>query len=360
MTGRRIVVMANNITELGGAQRVAHVLAQGLALRGYRVQLVGIAPKEPVHEYFADPAYARVSLLDEPMPPAAQQAERAAGSAQASRRLGTLLADGDPGLVITTQVWCMEHLAAAPHDGWRVIGQYHSSYEAAASGRDLARLRHAYAAVDWFTLLTEADAARFRAHGLPHAIAMPNPLAYWPQDAAALDEPVVTYLGRLSAEKAPGVLLDAWSRVADRHPGWRLQFVGGGPDEEALRAVPAERVSFRPAVTDPESVLLASSVLALPSLVEGFPLALAEAMACGLAVVASDCSAGVRELVTDEVSGLLAVRGDAASLARQLDRLLSADDLRRRLGAAAREAMAQYRADLVLDRWERLIAATWR
>ncbi len=357
----RVVVLANNITELGGAQRVAHVLAQGLAERGHQVQLVGIHPKEPAHRYHEAPAaHESVTLLDETMPPAAQHQARAELSARAAMLLGELLAAGEPGIVITTQVWCMEHLAQAPHAGWRVIGQYHSSYEAAAGGRDLARLRDAYARVDWFTLLTDADAARFRAHGMPHAIAMPNPLAFWPAEPARGDARVVTYLGRLSAEKAPAVLLDAWSRIADRHPDWRLQFVGGGPLEDELRALAVPRAEFLPAVDQSRDVLLASGVLALPSLVEGFPLALAEAMACGLPVAASDCSAGVRELVTDEVTGLLSVRGDAASLAARLDELLGDEDLRRRLGAAARERMAAYRVEPIVDRWERLLSATLR
>ena len=358
MTRPRIVIMANNITELGGAQRIAHVLAQGLASRGYPVQLVGIAPKEPRHHYFDDPQYASVELLAEPLPQDAESRSRL--RKQAVRRLTGLLADGEPGVVITTQVWCMEHLAEADHAGWRVIGQYHSSYEAAAAGKDLGRLMSAYADIDWFTLLTESDAANFRRHGMPHAVAMSNPLAYWPSVPASLDDPVVTYLGRLSSEKAPLLLLDAWQRIAPAHPSWRLQFVGSGPLQSEVVARGGERVSVVEPSADPESVLRASGVLALPSLVEGFPLALVEAMACGLAVVAADCSAGVRELVEDEATGLLATRGDASSLAAQLDRLLASSDLRHRLGAAARERVAAYRQDRILDRWEWLIAQTLR
>lgn len=358
MSRPRVVIMANNITELGGAQRVAHVLAQGLAHRGYPVQLVGIAPKEPEHRYFAEPGYEAITLLADPLP----RGEDARGRMRpvAVRRLSEVLGEGEPGIVITTQVWCMEHLSETAYEGWRVIGQYHSSYEAAASGKDLQRLLHNYADVDWFTLLTEADADRFRAHGLPHAIEMPNPVAYWPDVAAALDDTVVTYLGRLSPEKAPLLLLDAWDRIADAHPEWRLQFVGSGPLAADVEARGGDRVSVLSAVDDPQSVLMASGVLALPSLVEGFPLALLEAMACGLPVVAADCSAGVRALVDDEVTGLLAVRGSVTDLARQLDRLLSSEDLRRAVGTAARTRASAHRVDVVLDRWEWLLAQTLR
>lgn len=360
MTINRIVIMANNITEVGGAQRIAHTLAQGLSHRGFAVELVGIAPKPPVHRFIDEPAYRQTSLLDTPVPPPSDVEGRVRARRLAVQRLRALLEQGPAGLVITTQVWCMEHLLDANVAGWRVIGQYHSSFEAAASGPDLGRLRAAYAAVDWFTLLTDADAARFRDLGMPHAITMSNPLSWWPEQPASLAAPVLTYLGRLSAEKAPGVLLDAWHRISDRHPDWSLQFVGSGGLEDELRTSPGPRVGFLPPTSDPQSVLMASGALALPSLVEGFPLALAEAMACGVPTVAADCSAGVRELTDDGRVGLLAVRGEVDSLARQLDRLLADGQLRHALAAAARDHVTRYREETVLDRWQWLIEQTAR
>lgn len=360
MTIRRIVIMANNITEVGGAQRIAHVLAQGLAHRGYDVELVGIAPKLPAHVFVDDPAYAQTSLLDAPVPPPADTEGRATARREAVRRLAQHLAGGEPGLVITTQVWCMEHLLEVDATDWRVIGQYHSSFEAAASGPDLARLRTAYADVDWFTLLTDSDARRFRDLGMPHAIAVSNPLSFWPAAPATLAAPVLTYLGRLSAEKAPLVLLEAWQRVRERHPNWTLRFVGSGPLEQVLVSQAGERVEFMAPTEDAEAVLMGSGVLALPSLVEGFPLALAEAMACGLPTVAADCSAGVRELTDDGRVGVLAVRGDVGSLAQALDRLLADETLRHTMGRQARDHVARYRQEAVLQHWQWLIEQTDR
>ena len=353
---RPIVIMANSITELGGATRVAHVLASGLAARGYPVHLVGLETAAEPHVFDVDPEYGRVTLLDGPVPSASDEQQRADADAALERGLAATLAGIEPGVVVTTQVWCKEVLDRVPHQGWRVIGQYHSSAEAALRGGDAARLAAAYADVEWFTLLSEADADVFRARGMPQAIAMPNPVAFWPDDPASKDARIITFLGRLSVEKAPGILADAWTMLEAAHPDWQVQFVGSGPlaDEILARGLP--RATVLPPTPDPAAVLLASGVLALPSLVEGFPLALLEAMACGLAVVASDASAGVRELVEDEVSGLLAVRGDAEDLARQLDRVLSDGALRHALGERARVDAERYRLDVILDRWETLIA----
>ncbi len=383
MTAPRIVLMANNIDEVGGAQRVVHVVAQHLALRGYPVDLVGVAPKPPSHEYVADPAFRRFTLMsgEWPAPPPDSRlttrlrpsirrliAARAALRAEAIGRLGEVLADGPPGIVVTAQLWAMEHLAEVPHEEWAVIGQYHSSFEAAAAGRDLGRALDLYRDVDRFTLLTAEDADRFRRRGLDNTDWLPNPLAFWPEEPIDPSEQgrTVTYLGRLSSEKGPRFLVEAWGLIADRYPDWRLRMVGSGPDETAVRrqaadlAVGADRVDFVPPVTDAEAELRRAGILALPSLTEGLPLSLAEAMALGLPCVATDCSAGVRLLTRDGLAGRLVPRGDAGELASALDSLMGDEAGRSALGGRAREAMAPYRADLVIDSWEALIARVLR
>ena len=350
--------MANNIDELGGAQRVVHQLAAGLGGRGHDVTAIGIVPHAPIHDH-PQGRYRRLTLLDRPYP----KGDRSALEREATRRLQSLLDDGEPGVIITAQLWAMEHLARCRPGEWRVIGQYHSSYEAAAAGRDLGRALRVYREADAFALLTDADARAFAAKGFENTVVMANPLPFLPDRIATTDSRVVTYLGRLAPEKGPRFLVDAWRRIAGRHPAWRLQFIGSGPltDEIARSAADGElRMAVLPPTSDPMGVLLGTGVLALPSLTEGFPLTLAEAMACGVPVVASDCSAGVRALVDDGIDGLIARRGDSVHLAEQLDRVLADAALRRSLGAAAREKVAVLDESRILDRWERLLADVLR
>ncbi len=357
----RILIMANNVQELGGAQRVVHLLAQGLGSRGHDVVIIGVVPHEARHSYESGPTYRTVTLLDDPYPKDAS--ERLAHEGVATVRLQRLLDDGPPGIVITAQLWAMEHLARCRLDGWPVIGQYHSSFEAARAGRDLTRAKAVYRDVDAFALLCDEDASSFRAEGFNNVVTMPNPLAYWPAEASDSNDPVVTYLGRFSAEKGPRFLLEAWRLLAPDHPQWRLDMVGSGPLEQELRGglgAGLPRVTFRPSTTDPMGVLMGTGILALPSLTEGFPLALAEAMACGVACVASDCSSGVRALVDDGRTGLIARRGDAAHLAEQLARLMESPDLRKRLGLAARESVEGLQSATVIDRWEALFVDVLR
>jgi len=361
----RLVILANNVDEVGGAQRVVHTLAAGFAARGHDVTLIGIESRQHLRESLSSQAlpYSVVRLLDEgyvkePGP------ELEAQRADVIARLQAILDSGPAGIIITAQVWAMEHVSQCDLAGWRRIGQYHSSFEAASHGPDLQRVLDAYWQADRFLALTPVDAAQFTAAGMPNAEAMPNPLASWPAPAADPQSRVITYLGRFSVEKAPMTLVQAWRILtwSGRLPDWQLQFVGSGPYDRRLREAIDElpRLSVREPVADAYELLTGTGILASPSLIEGLPLAVMEALACGVPVVASDCSAGVRELLDDERCGVLVSRGDAADLARGLATLAENAELRAGMGEHGRRHMESYRLDRVLDRWERLFAQVLR
>ena len=363
----RIVLCANNIDELGGAQRVVHLLADGFHRRGHDVLVVGVTPYPQVHPYRGD--YERRTLMPDVWPKKSPQTERTRAQLRSAAVNGFMEilrgAQEDPAIIVTAQVWAMEVLADAfaavspqVRKRWRVVGQYHGSYAAAASGRDLSRIIRSYAKATVMTALTEEDAVAFTRAGLDNVRPLANPLAFWPQEVSPDKASTVTYLGRLSAEKGVDLLVDAWSLIADRHPGWQLRIVGDGPEQDALLAqtqdlAGSDRISWEPFTELAQEVLLGSDVVVLPSRTEGLPLVLAEAQACGVPVVATDCSSGVRQLVGDW--GLLATRGDSRDLARVLDVAMSDATWRRESGRRARDEMERYRIDRIMEQWEDLI-----
>ena len=111
---------------------------------------------------------------------------------------------------------------------------------------------------------------------------------------------------------------------------------------------------FRGVTTDLDGALSNASVYALPSREEGFPIALMEAMAYGLPSVAFDCAPGIRELLEDEVSGLLVNPGNVPGFVTALERLIEDAGLRRKLGGQAKEAVAKFSPEAVVGRWEDL------
>lgn len=157
-------------------------------------------------------------------------------------------------------------------------------------------------------------------------------------------------------------LLEAFAAVARDHPQARLLLVGCEPRAELQRVVAAATAQGLGAALltlpyrhDMPQVLAACDVVADASWAgTGITGTVREAMAMARGVVASDC-AGNRELVADGATGLLVPPRDVAALAAALDRLLASPDLRRRLGAAAREQVARHFSTRArLDRLEAL------
>jgi len=161
--------------------------------------------------------------------------------------------------------------------------------------------------------------------------------------------PVVAFVGRLSPEKAPEVLVRAI-----RGTGLRLLVAGEGPLRDALEAeADAGQVRFLGFLTDVAPVLAAADMLALPSRTEGLPMAALEAMAAGLPVVAS--AVGSLPEVLADGAGVLVPPGDVSALRLALERL-SAPEARATVAAAARRRVeSRYAATTMAQRYRELL-----
>ena len=169
----------------------------------------------------------------------------------------------------------------------------------------------------------------------------------------APDARVVGSVGNFTAKKDQATLLRAVAEVppADLGGGGDavLVLVGLGPLEGELRALArdlgiAERVVFAGSRDDVFALLPALDVFALSSRFEGLPIALLEAMASGVAPVATRVG-GIPEVITDGRDGVLVDPGDPTGLAAALTRVLGDDDERARIGACARARAGDF--DLV-------------
>jgi glycosyltransferase involved in cell wall biosynthesis len=139
-------------------------------------------------------------------------------------------------------------------------------------------------------------------------------------DTPDADGPLVYTVGRLEDAKDLPTLLRAFERVHERRPDARLVVAGTGSRladlrAQAGRASAAEAITFPGYVDNAYAGMAAADVFVLSSRHEGLPTVILEALACGTPVVSTDCPSGPREILADGTFGPLVPVGDDAALA---------------------------------------------
>lgn len=160
----------------------------------------------------------------------------------------------------------------------------------------------------------------------------------------------IVCVGRLSVEKGQNFLVEAFSRLDA--PDWRLVLVGDGPRRQELEAQAkrlgiADRVEFAGFQKEVDRFLQQSEIFVLPSLIEGFPNALLEAMANGLACVSFDCPTGPSLLIDHGENGFLVEMKNVEELQARLEELIEDEALRRRFAANAGQLREEYTIEKV-------------
>jgi phosphatidylinositol alpha-mannosyltransferase len=210
-------------------------------------------------------------------------------------------------------------------------------------------------------------AARFLRRSIPEADVeiVPNGVdadAWAAPDRVAEDLPAgrrIVWAHRLDPQKGFPVAVAAFAKVVTEIPEAVLIVAGDGADREALGLLSSSaRARVRLLGTVPNDRLppihASGEVFVAPATgQESFGVALVEAMAAGLPVVASDIP-GYREVVTHGVHGLLVPPRDPEALAKALIRVLTEPGLAARLGDAGRARSGEYDWSIVVDRLEEL------
>lgn len=173
------------------------------------------------------------------------------------------------------------------------------------------------------------------------------------------DDHIVATAGRLVEQKGQRFLIEAFKKVASEHGAAKLFVFGEGARrgdlENLVRSMNLEGSVFLPGATPAQDIFALADVFVLPSLWEGMPLILLEAMASGLPVIATDVS-GSRELVS-EGNGFIVPPKDSGALAEKIGMLLRDDALRARLGQVSRKEVEKFSVENNLKNLYTMISA---
>ncbi|MFI7702945.1 glycosyltransferase [Nonomuraea sp. NPDC049480] len=193
-----------------------------------------------------------------------------------------------------------------------------------------------------------------------HCVQDALPAGPWPR--SRMDNRIVAAGGRWVPAKAYDRLIRAFAIVAGKRPDWRLRLYGGGPEERRLRALVRElnlhnHVYFMGTTPDLAGEFAKASIVANTSFGEDQAMAVLEAMACGVPVVAFEGTKGPTEFVATGYNGVLVPESEAdpGLFAAALLALIDDERRRRSLAAGARDTAMRHAPGEVAEQWEKLI-----
>lgn len=211
---------------------------------------------------------------------------------------------------------------------------------------------------DSFVVLTEEDKTYWG--NMPNISVIPNAALPMPLKSDCTAKRVIA-VGRLDYQKGFDRLINVWELVKKNSAseGWRLDIFGQGEWLDMLEEmIQSKELSDSTKINVPTDEIAkeyaGSSILAMTSHYEGFPMVMIEAMSAGLPVVTFDYKCGPRDIISDGIDGLIVPDGDLNAFATALLGLMADDNRRKQMGSAATMIIDRYSEERVMLQWTSL------
>ncbi len=361
MTTQRITMTIPSLTS-GGAERVLSTMANYWSQKGVHVTVLTLTEPDDVPFYKLDQ---RIQLIGLGLTrPAKTPLHAITNNARRLTSLRAAIRQSSPDVVISfMDQMNVLTLLSTRGTGIPVIVTEHTDPGLAHRHPVWNRLRNMlYPRAAKVIVLSESSKQFFSPRIQDRTLIIPNPIMVEAADGSihASDRHQIVALGRFGPEKGFDTLIAAFAELAPEFPDWDLVIWGDGQLRGALEAQRNElglqdRVRLPGRTSNPHAELRKADLYALSSRREGFPMALAEAMACGLPAVAFDLPSGPRDIIRDGIDGVIVPNGDQAALGSALANLMRDPDQRAAMALRAPEVLDRFGVESVMGIWDDLL-----
>ena len=358
------ITLISSTLEVGGAERVMSIIANYWAARGWQITILSLddGSSPPFYDLDKRIEYRALSIDTR----SAYKLANFGRTLNQIRRLKKAIVASRPDVVISfvntinimtlLATWSLrvptivsEHVYPA-FGGLNKIGQF------------LQKWTYRRAAL--ITVKTHSGLAFFPGSQGYETVVIPNPVALPESEPIEsqlfTDDRHLLAIGKLSYQKGFDLLIKSFAQICDRHPDWTLTILGEGEMRAELSDLCDqlqldERVFLPGNVRNIDAHLRKADIFALTSRFEGFPVTLCEAMACGVPVIAADCLSGPREIIHNNIDGLLVVPDNVDALAVGLDILMSDPGKRQYFSHHAPKVVDRFGVEPVMSIWDNAI-----
>lgn len=357
MSAQKHIAILITALGAGGAERVIALLARHWVDRGHRISIITFDKvDDPV--YHALPPEVELHRLG------ARVGIGYRGNMKKVLRLRETLAQVQPDMLVSflTKNNLLAAIACLGRSTPLVCSERNNPERQGASKFWNLLLKIGYRRADFIVCQTNAVKRCFPKAVRDRLVVIYNPILGFERAADADANRMLCAVGRLTPQKGFTDLIDAFARIADRHPDWNLTIWGNGEIrarlERQIQSLGLSKRILLPGTTRmPGEWAREASIFVQASHYEGFGNALAEALASGLPAVATNCDFGPSDMISSGHDGLLVGVGDVPALAEAMSRMISDPELRAACSAAASISAKRFEPSAILSSWDELLAA---
>ena len=361
----KIGFVVNDITQLGGVERVVAILSTCFAEKaGHEVTIFSCLSRQDNEEKYFDFSVKGISIihLAKDIAPDSWIFKNPFSKPTflkylILKKIKSYLTNNPLEIIISTSCWSNCFLPFFSN-GAKVVACDHGAFNFIPwIYRCISRICYPFA--DAVVSLTARNLKNYTFIKEDKKYIIPNMQSFFSDTVSLCENKTLITVTRFSYQKGVDTQLHIAARLKEQLPDWRMDIYGAGEDEEKLLALRKKLdledfVHFYPPTTEIKEKLCNAGIYILSSRFEGLPMVLLEAQICGLPSVAFDCDCGPADIISDGEDGYLIPQNDIDAFANAVVKLAKNDKLRKAFGKQAKKNSERFAPEKILQMWQTL------